>query len=222
MFWPKPVFFPCTPLACETLFSQYVAEEYMIVYGQANQSTGEAWLAATGLAYVPACLRAYPLGQTDVTDSVRCTNSYSYYRCMARICLTDFSEHFICLRFQRSLLRVFLFILISKFYRILILPFVHVFYLMTIPFNNFSEYFNLFLAHVPQYFAHTLSSESSLILLYLALLCVLLFVAVLCHRLLRIIFPRVEWLVSLCQSSWLCLGFLAPPTGTTCPLLKRI
>ena len=127
-------------------------EEYMIVYGQANQSTGEAWLAATGLAYVTACLRAYPLGQTDVTDSVRCRNSYCYCRCMARICLTDFSEHFICLRFPpQSSPSIFICINFTVFsehficlhffsYRILTFPFVHVFDWIAVPLNNFSEY----------------------------------------------------------------------------------
>ena len=69
------------PLEQITECRKAAIEESMIVCGKANQSTGEAWLAATGLACVPACLRAYRQGQTDVTD-LRCTNSYSYCSCV--------------------------------------------------------------------------------------------------------------------------------------------
>ena len=117
-------------------------------------------LAATGLACVPACLRAYPLGQTDVTN-LRCTNSYSYCRCIlwqARICLTDFCEHFICLRFPPQTSTSICFFVVDHFLHSLL----WVFYLYY--FTVFSEYFFICINFTvfSEYFLFVLISQSSL------------------------------------------------------------
>ena len=113
----------------------------MVLCGKANQSTWEAWLAATGLACVTACLRAYPLGQTDVTvlcDAPTPTTAVAYCD-MARICLTDFCEHFICLRFppqtSTSILFILFFYLSFRRWTMYFICFILFF------FTIFSEYF---------------------------------------------------------------------------------
>jgi len=121
-------------------------------------------------------LRAHPFSR-----------SYRQVHLINFICInfTVFSEYFLFVLISQSSLGIF-YLFTFFAYRILTLPFVHVFDWMAIPLNNISEYFILFLAHVPQYFAHTLTSEY----LALSLSSVCIFICF-CHRLLRIIFPSM-------------------------------
>ena len=106
-------------------------EEYMVVYGKANQSTGEAWLVATGLAYVltyvsfqpsvpsssltpPPPPRFFPVYISQTSVSILFVlisqSSLSIFIC---INFKVFSAYFICI--IRSLLWAFICVIFTVF-----------------------------------------------------------------------------------------------------------